>query len=229
VAFFAETPQADFTHVRIWQLSDPLNTAVLSSATAALPNGPLGNSTLGWQTCTQAGAPQSGTSGQTLSTVEGNRTLGNAFWYNGSVWFCATAGGTNAAKAYWFRVDVSNFPTLTADFGRIDPGNGIWTYYPTIGANAHGSIGLVYSQSSSTQNPSICYTWRSANDTAFRTPQTLKISSYIMTGQSNPGRWGDFGTVAMDPIDGSLWVGHEYVHSSNVGDWATWWNNMAAP
>lgn len=226
VAYFAETPQADFTHVRIWLLSDPLGAGVLSSSTAALPNGNLGNSTLGWQLCT-AGAPQPGT--RTLSTVEGNRTLGNAFWYNGSVWFCATAGGTNAAKAYWFRVNVSNFPTLTADFGRIDPGSGIWTFYPTIGANAHGSICLVYSQSSATQNPSICYTWRTASDTSFRAPQTLKVSGYSYTSSENPGRWGDFATVTIDPVNYTFWVAHEYAHSATQDDWGTWWNNLAAP
>lgn len=87
--------------------------------------------------------------------------------------------------------------------------------------------------------PSIRYVWRKSFDPVgtFRSGQTLKasgsalISYYLQNGQRvyQAPRWGDFGTVTVDPVDGTFWGSHEYVHSSNGDDWGTWWNQIYFP
>jgi len=82
VAYFGETPLIDSTSLRIWALQDPLGAATLTSAVVAIAD------TGGFIN----GAPQPGT-GITIDTVN-PRAQGNAFWFNGGIWFCNTAGTT---------------------------------------------------------------------------------------------------------------------------------------
>jgi hypothetical protein len=41
-------------------------------------------------------------------------------------------------------------------------------------------------------------------------------------------RWGDFATVAADPVDGSFWVCHEFARTPAQDDWSTWWADVSA-
>jgi hypothetical protein len=75
------------------------------------------------------------------------------------------------------------------------------------------------------------YVWRKSfePDGYFHPFQVLKTSASAITDYDsishqyvNP-RWGDFGTVTVDPIDGTFWLSHEYVHSTSDKDWGTWW------
>src|SRR5205807_8552437 len=131
VAYFAETTFGDPTNVRIWALSDPLGARTLSSSLLSITdNGgfPFG------------GAPQPGTP-ITIDTLA-TRTQGNAFWVNGNLWFCHTAGGTfGKSFAYYYAVNVNGFPAgvpTLLEQGFIDGGPGEWTYQPSIGANSKG-------------------------------------------------------------------------------------------
>jgi hypothetical protein len=244
--FFAEVPdlgynQVDSGHIRIWKISAPLNLPKLptitqlnlndgSSVRVALPVNTGGGQPSG------GGAPQGNPAVLNLETVEGNRAI-NALWLpssfggtSGSIWFCTTAGGTEG-KAFWFHANVSNYPNVTVTDGPFDGTAGKWNYYPTMGANVCGDICVVYTQSSSTTGayPHIRYVWRKAYepDGYFHPFQVLKTSGSAITdfesgAYVNP-RWGDFGTVTVDPIDGTFWLSHAYVHSSGDKDWGTWW------
>jgi hypothetical protein len=244
--FFAEVPdlgynQVDSGHIRIWKISAPLNLPKLptitqlnlndgSSVRVALPVNTGGGQPSG------GGAPQGNPAVLNLETVEGNRAI-NALWLpssfggtSGSISFCTTAGGTEG-KAFWFHANVSNYPNVTVTDGPFDGTAGKWNYYPTMGANVCGDICVVYTQSSSTTGayPHIRYVWRKAYepDGYFHPFQVLKTSGSAITdfesgAYVNP-RWGDFGTVTVDPIDGTFWLSHAYVHSSGDKDWGTWW------
>lgn len=218
VAYFAETPvtSGNSTAVRIWALSDPLGTPALSSTTVPIAdNGgapPF------------SGAPQPGTS-IPIDTLDG-RAQGNACWFNGTLWFCHTAGGaTGKALVYYYAVAANGYPasppTLVEE-GFIDGGAGEWTYQPSLCLNPVGDIGLVYSQSSTTRNPSIFATTRKAGAAGFDTPVLVKAGPSIYFG----GRWGDFGSTTPDPVDNSFWVTHEYSRSTQFEDWGTWWANI---
>ena len=220
VAFFGETLFfVDQTHVRITALSSPLSAPTVTSTLVSVPdNGgypPFG------------GAPQPGT-GLTIDTLDG-RCEGNAFYYNGNVWFCHTAGGTSGkAIVYYYNVALNGYPggtpTLVQE-GTLDGGPGEWTYQPNIGCNALGDVGIVYSQSSGITFPSIYGSTRKAAALNFDTPALIKASPSYYFGF---GRWGDFASVTADPVDQTFWMTHEWARSSKLIDWGTWWANLVA-
>jgi uncharacterized repeat protein (TIGR01451 family) len=216
VAYFAETPIGDSSHVRIWALSDPLGARTLTST--------ILNTTDNGGFPPFSGAPQPVTF-VTLDPSDG-RTQGNAFWINGSIWFCTTAGGSSGrSMAYYYRVDLNSYPSGTPSLGEegaIDGGPGIWTFQPSIGGNALGDVAIVYSQSSLTLNPSIYVTSRKAGAIFFDVPSLVKTSPAYYFG----GRWGDFASVTSDPVDESFWITHEWARSAQLGDWGTWWANV---
>ncbi|MEO8426720.1 MAG: thrombospondin type 3 repeat-containing protein [Verrucomicrobiota bacterium] len=222
VMYFGETPFNSSDKVRIWALSDPLGTPALTSASVTVPdNGG------------QAGfAPQSGTSIE-LDTVSGY-TQGNAFWYNGSLWFCHTAGGTSGrSKVYYYKVNSNNFPDSTptlAESESIDGGPGVWTYIPAIGGNALGDVCIVFSQSSASTFPAVMSTTRAAAAASFDTPVTLKMSPNFYngtTGVANEARWGDWAGVGADPVNNSFWVTHEWAKTTALEAWGTWVANVS--
>ena len=221
VAYFAETPLVGnfSTSVRIWALSNPLGSRTLTSTNVTVPfnGGPPPYS----------GAPQPGTS-IPIDTLDG-RTQGNAFWYNGSVWFCTTAGGSSGKSlAYYYQVNLNNYPAGTPTLGQsgfIDGGPGEWTYQPSIGGNSRGDIGIVYCQSSATRYPTIFAATRGNGAPSFGTPVLVKASPGYYYG----GRWGDYGSVTSDPADESFWVTHEWAKTTQPGAWSTWWAQIAAP
>jgi hypothetical protein len=223
VAYFGETfPSGSATQVRVWALSDPLGARTLTSSLVTIPNNggypPNGDN-----------APQPGTS-NTIDTLDG-RTQGNAFWFNGSIWFCHTAGGTSGrSMVYYYRVDVSNFPAGSAtlgESGKIDGGTGMWTYQPSIGGNARGDVCLVYCGSSTVTNPTIYFAARPSTSTSFDTRGIVRASPSYYNGS----RWGDFASVSVDPNDQSFWLTHEWARSTAFRGWSTWWGNvvLAAP
>ena len=217
VAYFGETLFFDSTHIRVWALSDPLGARTLTSTLVTVPDngGPP----------PFTGAPQPGTP-ITVDTLDG-RTEGNAFWYNGSIWFCHTAGGsTGKSLVYYYNINLNGYPNGVPSLGEegfIDGGAGEWTYQPNIGANALGDVAIVFSQSSASRNPSIFAASRKAGVPAFDTPVLIKTSPSYYYG----GRWGDFGSTTADPVNNSFWVTHEWSRSTQLGDWGTWWANIS--
>ena len=117
VAYFVEEGQ---TTARLWALTDPLGGgASLYYTDISVPdNGGAIN-----------GAPQLGTQ-IGVSTLSPN-AQGNVFWYQGSVWFCMTAGASSGrSQVYYYRINANNFPSGAASLGEagsIDGGPGVWT------------------------------------------------------------------------------------------------------
>lgn len=216
-AYFGEIHLSYNDSIRIWALSNPITTPTLTSKTVAVPNHG------GFITS----APQLGTA-TTIATLS-PRTQGNAFWYDGALWFCHTAGGgSGRSKVYYYKVNTNNYPVSNptlAESGAIDGGAGIWRYQPSIGANIFGDVCLVYTESSSSKWPEIRFTTRKATATTWDTPQLLKAS----LNYSNSDRWGDYASVTQDPTDNTFWVVHEYSRSLGSHDWGTWWGNIIPP
>jgi hypothetical protein len=218
VAYFGETfPAGSATQVRVWALSDPLGAKTMTSSLVTIPNNgsfPPNNDR----------APQPGTS-HTVDTLDG-RTQGNAFWVNGSIWFCHTAGGSaGRSMVYYYRVSVAGFPGAAptlGESGHIDGGSGMWTYQPSISGNARGDVCLVYCGSSSVTNPTIFYMARAGGSSTFDPVGIVKASP----GYYNGTRWGDYGSVSVDPVDQTFWVTHEWAKTTGSISWSTWWGNI---
>lgn len=217
VAYFGETT-FNSAALRVWALSDPLGARTLASATVQIPDN--GGS------APSAGAPQPGTA-ITIDTLD-QRTQGNAFWQNGSIWFCHTAGGTTGKSIiHFYKVGVNGFPNVVPTLGEagvIDGGAGEWTYQGSIGANPVGDICIVYTQSSPNRFPSIFATTRSSGAASFDVPVLVKASPGFYRGS----RWGDYASATPDPLNNSFWVTHEFARSTAGGDWGTWWGNILA-
>jgi len=88
------------------------------------------------------GAPQYGTS-KRLDTIS-PRAMGNAFWRQGNIWFCCTAGATSSpqhAIVFYYEIATNNYPngspTLTLE-GSVDAGGRVWNYVPAIAGNSIG-------------------------------------------------------------------------------------------
>lgn len=218
VAYFGETFPGNNsrTQVRVWALTDPLGAQTLTSRFVSIPNngGPP-----------TAGAPQRGTT-ITVDPLDG-RTQGNAFWNNGSVWFCTTAGASaGRTSVYYYEVNLNGFPAGTPALGTAGSisGGSAWTYQPSIGGNDRGDVCVVFTQSSGSSYPSIRYAIRPSGATNFDPAVTLKVSP----AYSNSDRWGDYGSVSVDPLNDSFWVTHEWSRSTRQHDWGTWWANLLA-
>ncbi len=216
VAYFGETFPANNsrTQVRVWALADPLGSQTLTSQMVTIPDN--GGAPSAW-------APQRGTT-ITVDPLDG-RTQGNAFWNNGSIWFCTTAGASaGRTSVYYYDVNLNGFPTGVAALGAAGAisGGGEWAYQPSIGGNAQGDVCVVFTHSSANSYPSIRYAVRPAGATNFNAPVTLKASP----AYSNSDRWGDYGSVSVDPLDQSFWVTHEWSRSTRQHDWGTWWANV---
>jgi hypothetical protein len=229
VAYFAETPlSVSGNSVTVWSLSDPLGAHTLNVASVSVPN----------NSGAAVDAPQYGTTNKLSVARERTRTQGNASWYNGALWFTHTAGGSDHAIVYYYKVNTNGFPNAPptlSESGGIDGGTGVWNFAPAIGCNANGDICLVYTQSSASMYATIMVATHGSAATSFSTPIVLKASPAYYTPQINPStglpepRWGDFAVVTPDPSDNTFWVASEWVRSTAAEDWGTWWGSISVP
>ncbi len=96
-------------------------------------------------------------------------TFLNADWRNGMLVATHSVGdfSDGDAHAAWYLFEAedsaSATPTLIQE-GRLDPGDGISTYYPSVAITAGGTIGMTYMQSSPSQFASMYVTGRSPSD-----------------------------------------------------------------
>jgi len=220
IMYFGSINFANNTSVKLWSLRDPIGTGAgartLNQFTVTVPNHG------GYIATAQQPSPGGGI--PTLSP----RTQGNAFYYNGSVWFAHTAGGSSSrAIVYYYRLNANNAPTNSptlGESGSIDGGGGLHTYQPGIGGNRNGDVCLVFTRSSTNLNPRMMATIRLSGAGAFEAPITIKDSPTYYNGD----RWGDYASVTPDPVNQTFWVTHEWARSTGFNDWGTWWANVSS-
>ena len=232
VGYLAEIPYCDDDSLRLWAISDPLGTPTLSSTLIPIPSngGGFGGS----------GAPQGGTPTQRLDTVS-PRAMGNAFWREGNLWLCCTAGrmiGDSTASVFYYRLTTNSYPSGTPTLstsGNVDGGSGVWRFMPSIAGNALGDVCLTFTQSSASTYPSVMATIQQAGSDGFPEPVTILTSpSYFNSTQwydcnvpISFGRWGDYSGATVDPLDSSFWVCDEYANGTSGGNlWGVEWANL---
>lgn len=170
------------------------------------------------------------------STSTGVDTVGlrclSACYQNGYVWTVYTQKGDSGnSVVHWVqilpRARAFGGTVLVAD-GYINPGPAVWTYAPSIGVSPFGDVCLAYTQSSATELPTIYYAFRPAGS-PWDPPVKLQASTQPTQSvdASKLNRWGDYAAVAIDPVDNTFWVTHEYVNSAVGGTWQTFWAQIA--
>jgi hypothetical protein len=131
------------------------------------------------------------------------------------------AGTTTGARWYEIRNPNGSTPVIFQQ-GTFAPADGKFRWLPSVAMDKAGDIAMGYSVSSLTTDPSIRYTGRIPTD-AIGTMESEKV---IVSGtgvQSSSGnRWGDYSSMAMDPVDDcTFWYTSEYIKSSGSFNWST--------
>jgi hypothetical protein len=100
----------------------------------------------------------------------------------------------------------------------------------SIALDKVGNIGLGYSASSSSLNPSIRITGRLPGDplgTMTQGDVTVKAGT---GSQTNFSRWGDYSSMSVDPVDGcTFWYAQEYLATTGVFNWKTHLQSFTLP
>ncbi|HEY1374015.1 MAG TPA: hypothetical protein VGH50_16200, partial [Candidatus Binatia bacterium] len=91
-----------------------------------------------------------------------------------------TVGIGGVAKARFYEFDISGTPSLTQQ-GTIDPGSGIYTYYPSIAIAANGDLGMTFMQSSTQEFVSMYVTGQLFGDP----PGTMQTPMLAKAGERN--------------------------------------------
>jgi hypothetical protein len=188
--------------VRVWEMN--------SSGTLTL------KTTLTSSHSSVGGAPQSGTT-TTLDTV--SPRLINAVWRDNSIWTADTVSVSSKGAARWYEITTSGGSYSLNQTGTIDAGTGVWTFLPSVAVDAADSMGITYTQSSSSQFPAMMTTGRLSGDT-LDTTQSATVQKSSSTYYSS-GRWGDYSAVSVDPSDDhTFWAFNEYAVGHST--WGTW-------
>ena len=114
--------------------------------------------------------------------------------------------------------------------GTLGTSDGIHRWMGSMAMDKQGNIALGYSASSSTLFPAIRYTGRLAGDPL----NTMQSESVIRAGSgsqlANLNRWGDYSSMAIDPVDDcTFWYTNEYLKGNGTFNWSTWITSFKFP
>ena len=188
-----------------------------------------------WLTGPDQGAAQPGNAIH-LDTL--NKRCMNAIFFNGRVWTVYTQQPGNGEHSdptviRWLAIEPLPGQSELRENDFFDNrGAGNWLYMPAIGATPRGDLCIIYTESGPNTVPTFKARILQKNDPAWGSELTIKTSANASMGTPKAGqvyaRWGDYAAVVPDPVDGSLWVTHEYVSSTEINNWNTTWAQLAA-
>ena len=164
-------------------------------------------------------APQQGTS-VTLLTFDAR--FWSVAYRNGSLWAAHHVNG-DRVLARWYEIAMNGWPDsgvqpALVQSGEIDPGPGVNTFHAAITVDDHGNAAMTFSRSAADEFVSMATAYRYASDPpgTFR-PSVIRRTN---TGPYTIGRWGDYGAVNVDPVNGlTMWANPEYAENNS---WRTW-------
>lgn len=129
-------------------------------------------------------------------------------------------GGDAQIRWYELRKTAANPAWTVAQQGTHAPDAAAHRFMSTLSQDAQGNIALGYSVSSKTVYPGLRI---SAHRAADAPGQMSNEEFTIMDGKASHRtfRWGDYSSMAVDPVDGrTFWFTGEYQPAGNV-DWGT--------
>ena len=135
--------------------------------------------------------------------------------------------GPSTARRYaarWYEIRSPGTTPVVHQQGTFSP-DATYRWMGSIAMDKDGDIALGYSASSSTTHPSIRYTGRVPADAL----GTMEAEATILTGNgsqtsggSQPYRWGDYSSMAIDPADDcTFWYSQAYSPANGGFNWAT--------
>jgi len=105
-------------------------------------------------------------------------------------------------------------------------------WMPSVAINKNGAMALGYSVSSTSTYPSIRFTGRLANDAAGTMSQGEgEIIAGAGSQTHTSGRWGDYASMSVDPVDGcTFWFTSEYYGAAGgSAGWRTYVGSFKLP
>jgi hypothetical protein len=141
------------------------------------------------------------------------------------------ADGTGHAGIRWYELrrppagtwSIFQQGTFAPDQGAPGLADDVHRWMGSIAMDGLGNIALCYSVASATVFPSLRFTGRLANDPLG--VMTLPEVTIVAGGGSqthSSGRWGDYSTLSLDPVDGcKFWFTSEYYPVTSVAGWRT--------
>lgn len=144
---------------------------------------------------------------------------------NGSLWATHHVNSTRA-RVRWYEFNMNGWPDSGSNpsvkqWGEIDLGGDIHTYFGSIAVDNLGNAALTFARSSSTEYISMSRAVRAYSDplNTFQDPVIVQESTAAHTS----GRWGDYSFTQADPNDepGVFWGHHEFC-TGGGSSWRTW-------
>jgi hypothetical protein len=138
-----------------------------------------------------------------------------------------TAGTSGGVR--WYEIQNPNGTPVVAQQSTFAP-DSAFRWMGSIAMDQSGDMGMGYSVSSSTINPSIRFTGRTPSDPV----NTMEAETSIIAGTgSQTGtltRWGDYSALTVDPVDDcTFWFTTEYMKTSGTFNWNTRIANFKFP
>jgi hypothetical protein len=128
------------------------------------------------------------------------------------------AGATTGVRWYEIR-NLVGTPQIFQQ-GTYAP-DGAFRWMASVAMDKAGNMLMGYSVSSPSINPAIRFTGRSVNDP----PNQMAAEELAVGGtgsQTNPGRWGDYSSMSVDPSDDcTFWFSTQYMADTGSFNWRT--------
>ncbi len=172
------------------------------------------------------GIPQP--SGDDLSSLSGftayrfaHRVLAQG--HQGVITHTVDVGGDRAGIR-WAIVDLDNYTNVSLiDTGTFGPGDGRERWMSSGTLDLLGNFGMGYTRGNALTSPSAYVTGREVGDP----PGTLQDETVCVDGTGSKtgdpdGRWGDYSTTSIDPVDQcTFWTVQTYVETTGGLQWNT--------
>ncbi len=208
----ANALQGQFGHLTLWTVGSPTGTPTLTAQDILVP---------GWNGSAVPACPQLG-GGTPIDT--GDTRLLRAVERDGTLWTAHTtpnaASGATRAQVRWYAVMLAS---ATAQVGTVDDPQRCY-FQPAIEPDAAGNAALVMAGVDATSYVAAYYTARAASDAegTMQPPSVLHggLANYVALDPQGRNRWGDWGSIDIDPNGADIWLFHAYAATNDK--WATW-------
>ena len=209
-AYLLNTEVNGGSSITLWRIDNPISTPTLTEqatidvASYSYP----------------VGAVQEGNS---TAIDAGDCRAQDCVWRNGNLYEAFTTshdwGSGNVDAIQYLEINTnSNNAIIDAVYGDASS----YYIYPNIYVDNYGDMVMVFSRSSSSEYPSVRWTYRTPTDGSMRASQALQEGkgSYLQLDLSNRNRWGDYSGICLDPSsDNQVWFYGEWATNSNT--WST--------
>jgi hypothetical protein len=131
-----------------------------------------------------------------------------------------TVGNNGDDHARWYEFSLAGGSPVLTQYGEIDRGPGVDTYYPAIDIAPGGELGMTFLESGTQEFMSMYVTGRTSYDAV----GVMQMPVLVRGGLANykGSRAGDYSGISIDPVDGTIWAGNEYSNTVGTHNWGTW-------